>query len=155
MWDATFTAEQGNLTAATLTPTSQVVGADTSLTVAITTKHRIPRKGKIHVYVSDKWNVGSDNPLNYFSSVTCSDFKVGGAPVTEAYVCSFLDDNRVEVDGGFVAADVPEGTDISIRILGFRNPITTNVPFEVFNVYTTDEGELNIVDSLDASVMIT
>ena len=75
--------------------------------------------------------------------------------MTEAYVCSFLDDNRVEVDGGFVAADVPEGTDISIRILGFRNPITTNVPFEVFNVYTTDEGELNTVDSLDASVMIT
>lgn len=58
----TFTAEQGTLTAGTLTPTSPVVGADTSLTVAVTTAHRIPKKGKLIVGVNKEWNEGSDTP---------------------------------------------------------------------------------------------
>jgi hypothetical protein len=132
-----------------------VVGADTSLTLALTTAHRIPRKGKLHVNVYASWNVGSDDPLDYFSSVTCADFTVGGVAVTDAYTCSFLDGSRVEVDGGFVWADVPAGTAISVRILGFRNPIAANAPFEVFSVYTSDEGEANVVDYLEASVTVT
>jgi hypothetical protein len=154
-WAATFAAKRGTLRSATLTPTSPVVGADTSLTVALTTEHRIPKKGKLMVAVYDYWNVGSDNPMDYFSSVTCSDFYIGGVEVTDAYICSFLDGNRVEVDGGFLSAEVPAGTDITVRLLGFRNPIAANMPFEVFSVYTSDEGEENTVDYLEASVTAT
>jgi hypothetical protein len=154
-WPATFAAVEGELTNVSLTPTSPVVGADTSLTVALTTAHRIPKKGKLMVGVSAYWNVGSDDPMDYFSSVTCSDFYIGGVAVTDAYVCSFLDGERVEVDGGFLSAEVPAGTDISVRLLGFRNPIAANTPFPVFSVYTSDEGEANLVDYLAASVTAT
>ena len=105
--------------------------------------------------VSASWNVGSDDPMDYFSSVTCTDFTVGGVAVTDAYVCSFLDGSRVEVDGGFMWADVPANTVISVRILGFRNPILANAAFAVFSVNTTDEGAANVVDYLAASVTVT
>ena len=154
-WPVTFTAEPGELEAATLTPASDVVGADTSITLALTTKHRIPRKGKIVIGVSEFWNVGSENEMYYFSSVTCSDFTVGGVAVTAAYVCSFLDGSRVELDGGFMEQEVPANTEISVRILGFRNPILANAPFDVFTVNTTDEDSSNVVDFLAASVTVT
>ena len=99
--------------------------------------------------------MGSDDPMDYFSSVTCTDFTVGGVAVTDAYVCSFLDGSRVEVDGGFMWADVPANTVISVRILGFRNPILANAAFAVFSVNTTDEGAANVVDYLAASVTVT
>lgn len=107
--------------------------------------------------MKDYWNAGSDTDdlQNYFSSVTCAEFFVGGVEVTDAYDCGFVNDDRVQIEGGFMYADVPEGTVISIRILGFRNPIATNVEFDEFEVYTTDEGVDNFVDFLDASVMIT
>ena len=69
------------------------------------------------------WNVGSDDLQSYFSSVSCDSFYIDGALATDNYVCSFLDSDRVEIDGAFLSNEVPENTDISVRIQGFRNPI--------------------------------
>jgi hypothetical protein len=41
----TFSAEKGELTAVSLKPESDVVGADTILKIEITTAHLIPKKG--------------------------------------------------------------------------------------------------------------
>jgi hypothetical protein len=46
-WPTTFLTTIGELTAATLTPADQTVGADTALLVDITISHRIPKKGKL------------------------------------------------------------------------------------------------------------
>jgi len=62
-----------------LTPADQTVGSDTTLIVSLKTAHAIPKKGKIHVGVSKSWNEGAlDSPIDYFSSITCNSFKIGG-----------------------------------------------------------------------------
>ena len=100
----------------------------------MTTAHAIPKKGKIHVGVSKAWNEGAnDSPVDYFSSISCESFTISGRRVPEgSYVCSFFDNNRVEVDGGFQDSGVPANTPIEISIVGFRNPVVPNVPFDVF-----------------------
>jgi len=64
-----------------------------------------------------------------------------------------LDGNRVEIDGGFKTADIPAGTQITIRIAGFRSPIEAGVPFDGFYIYTTGEDETHIIDYMDTTVM--
>ena len=66
-----------------------------------------------------------------------------------------MDGNRLEIDGGFKSEEVPAGTQITIRITGFRSPIEVNVPFDGFNIYTTGEDETHIIDYLDTTVMAT
>jgi hypothetical protein len=72
-----------------------------------------------------------------------------------SYVCSFLGGNRLEIDGGFKVSDVSKGTQIKIRISGFRSPIEKNVPFGGFSIYTTGENEEHVVDYIDTTVMAT
>jgi hypothetical protein len=69
------------------------------------------------------------------------------------YVCSFLSSSRVEIDGGFKNADIPAGTEIKIRIAGFRSPIRANVPFDGFSIYTTSENEANVIDYYETTVI--
>jgi hypothetical protein len=98
--------------------------------------------------------MGAATAIEYFSSVTCSDLIVGGATVTAGtYVCSFLDNERVEIDGGFKTDDIPAGTQITIRIAGFRSPIEANVPFDGFSIYTTGEDEANVIDYFETTVI--
>lgn len=133
------------------------MGADTTLVVTITTAHAIPKKGKLHIGVSAPWNDGAaDSPVDYFSSITCNSLIVGGRRVADGtYVCSFFDNNRVEVDRGFNDRDVPANTVISISIVGFRNPICPNIPFDVFAVFTTGEDWEHTVDYSRASLTVT
>ena len=152
----TFTATAGELTAAALTPDVPTVGSDTTVHLSMTTTHAIPRKGKLHVGVSAAWNEGDpDGELAYFSSITCHSFRVGGDLRDEgSYACAFFDGARVEIDGGFTQI-IPGGTEITISILGFRNPILAQVPFEVFTVYTTGEDKTHTVDTLPVAVTVT
>ena len=96
-------AKAGALKSVELTPADQTVGSDTTLIVSLTTAHAIPKKGKLHIGVSKAWNEGAlDSPVDYFSSITCNSFTINGRTVDDgSYVCSFFDNNRVEVDGGF------------------------------------------------------
>ena len=70
-------------------------------------------------------------------------------------MCSFFDNNRVEIDGGFKDGGVPANTPIEISIVGFRNPICPNVPFDVFEVFTTGEDWEHTVDVSPASITVT
>jgi hypothetical protein len=126
------------------------------LLVDITIAHRIPKRGKLQIGVTKPWNEGAAIKIDYFSSVTCSEFTIGGTTVTSgSYVCSFLGGNRVEIDGGFKSNDIAAGTRIKIRIAGFRSPIEANVPYDGFSIYTTGEDETHVVDYIDATVMAT
>lgn len=84
-------------------PKDLIVGGDTTLTVDITTTHRIPKRGKIIIGVTAPWNEGAtDGRIDYFSSITCDSMTIDGVDVASStYVCSFLDNNRVEVSGAF------------------------------------------------------
>lgn len=74
----------------TLTPTSQVVGQDTTLQVNVTAFHIIPKKGKIAIEVTEFWNQGAMNNLDYyFSSVLCSNLTIGGKKLLSEYRCVF------------------------------------------------------------------
>ena len=123
----------------------------------MTTAHAIPKKGKLHVGVSESWNEGAlDSPVDYFSSITCNSFKVGGVERDpDSYVCSFFDGNRVEIEGGFKSDGAGANTKITINIVGFRNPILANVPFDVFTVFSTDEEWENTIDTKTASITVT
>jgi len=140
-----------------LIPADQTVGSDTSLLVSFMLVHKVPKKGKLHIGVSAAWNEGSpEAAIEYFSSITCSAFIVGGSVIPDgSYSCSFLDGNRVEIDGGFENQESEANTLVSIYIGGFRNPIMANEPFDVFSVFSTDENEANIIDFLDASITVT
>lgn len=144
----------GELSVATLTPEVDVVAADTNLNIALTTANLIPRDGKLMLRVGEQWNVGSFNVLPYFSSLSCNSFKVGGEVRPEgSYVCTFLQD-RVQIDGGFTG-DVPPGTQISIQLVGFRNPILANKPFNVFIVYTTGPSITAVVDERRVAISVS
>ena len=142
------------MTSATLTPIDLVVGGDTTLQVALTTAHRIPKKGKIQIAVTAPWNDGAtDGDIAYFSSVVCKSFSIGGVAVTAGtYACSFLENSRVELKGGFDLKECPANTEIKINIVGFRNPIQANTALNVFTVYTSGDNYLNTIDYIAASV---
>lgn len=159
----TFKATAGTLSTASLVPTSQVVGSDTVLRVSLTTKHGIPKKGKLHISASAAWNDGAlGSPVHYFSSITCNSFTIAGASVPAgSYVCSVFSafggkGARVEIDGGFRSAGgASAGTSIKINIVGFRNPTLANVPFNVFTVYTTGEDVSHTIDTKAVAITVT
>lgn len=138
--DASFRADPGALASAQLKPVSEVVADDTSLLVSIKTTNVIPRNGKIHITVGEYWNEGAiDDKIEYFSSISCDSFVIGGqANAAADYYCQWLDGNRVEIEGGLLAkSSTPAGTVISWTIVGFRNPVAPHDKFEIFTVYTS------------------
>ena len=45
-----------------------------------------------------------DDKIEYFSSISCDSFVIGGQQNEEhAYDCQWLDGNRVEIEGGLLA----------------------------------------------------
>lgn len=77
--DGTFRAAPGTLGEVTLTPASEVAAAGTDLMVSVTTRGVIPKDGKIHIVAAEYWNEGAtDAKLEYFSSLGCEDFVIGG-----------------------------------------------------------------------------
>ena len=77
------------------------------------------------------------------------------------YTCVFWDDEagggniyRLEISGGFEDG-VPANTEIKIDIAGFRNPMSANEAFNVFQVETTGPNSLHVVDTVQASVTVS
>jgi len=128
------------------------------LKLSITTGHVIPKKGMLHLHISEYWNEGDIiDPLEYFTSVSCHNFFVGTREIyEEEFHCSLLSNpQRIQIYGGFDHAEIEAGSDISIEIAGFRNPIQANFAFNVFEVETTSKNFEDTVDKLSASVTIT
>lgn len=72
-----FGATIGTIDKVDLKPVSDVVGDDTSLKVSFTTKHKIPRRGKIVLQANEIWNLGAiEKQKEYFNSITCDSFTV-------------------------------------------------------------------------------
>ena len=151
-----FKATAGVLKNVALEPAVETVGSDTTLKVSLTTAHRIPKKGLLHIGVSAPWNDGAPGrAIQYFSAVNCAALTIGGAPATAGtYACSFLDESRVEITGGFPEG-VPADTEIKVEIAGFRNPIQAVDAFNVFTVYTSGADGTDIVDNSTASVTVS
>jgi hypothetical protein len=106
--------------------------------VRLTTAHRIPKQGLLQIKVTAPWNDGAPGAaVPYFSAIECSDFTVGGVAVPAvAYACVFWDD---ETGGGG----------------RYRNPMSANEAFKVFQVETTGPNSLHIVDTVEASVTVS
>ena len=78
-----------------------------------------------------------------------------------AYTCVFWDAEsgggsryRLEIGGGFEDG-VLANTEIKINVAGFRNPMSANEAFKVFQVETTGPNSLHIVDTVEASVTVS
>ena len=70
------------------------------------------------------------------------------------YACSFLDESRVEITGGFPDG-APANTEIKVEIAGFRNPIQALDAFDVFTVYTSGADRTHTVDNSTAAVAVS
>lgn len=158
-----LTPRAGTFTKTELKPVSDIVGSDTTLQVSLTTAHAVPKQGLLQIRVTAPWNDGAPGAaVPYFSAVACSDFTIGGKPVPAvAYTCAFWDDEsgggsryRLELSGGFEDG-VLANTDIKLNIAGFRNPMSANEAFPVFQVETTGPNSLHIVDKAVASVTVS
>ena len=158
-----FTATAGTFTKAVLKPVSDIVGSDTTLQVRLTTAHAVPKQGLLQIKVTAPWNDGAPGAaVPYFGAVACSDFTIGGKPVpVVAYTCVFWDAEsgggsryRLEIGGGFEDG-VLANTEIKINVAGFRNPMSANEAFKVFQVETTGPNSLHIVDTVEASVTVS
>ena len=155
--DGTFRAAPGTLGAVTLTPASQVAAAGTELMVSVTTRGVIPKNGKIHIVAGEYWNEGAtDSKLEYFSSIGCDNFVIGGqSNRLSEYQCQWLDGNRAEIEGGLMAErPTPAGTKITWKITGFRNPIAPHDEFRVFTVYTSAAEVDRMVDQVLVAISV-
>lgn len=145
-----LSATAGTLASTTLTPTSQVVGATTTLTVSITTAHTVLANGKIKV-TFPKWNSQATISSDILSMIETG-FSVTAVTNLNSGISATFTSDVLTVTGGFTT-DLAAGSVISFSVTNFKNPITTST-FSGFTIATTDSSD-GTIDSASATMRIT
>jgi hypothetical protein len=146
-----LTATAGSIASSTLTPTSQVVGATTTLTVSMTTSNKVLAGGKVKV-TFPKWNpnaiVSSD-----IQSMIETGFSVTAISNLQQSTLTATFSGDVLTISNAIPSDITAGSAISFSVTNFKNPISTSTTTG-FTLTTTDGSDGNI-DSGSTTVRVT
>lgn len=142
-------ATAGSLTSVSLTPSSNVVGDTTTLTVAIRITNKILAGGKVKV-TFPKWNPNALISSNIKSMIGTGFAVTAGSNILSTLTAAFASD-VLTITNGFTS-DVAAGTTISFTVTQFLNPITTAITTG-YSVQTTDSSD-GAIDSLSATLKV-
>lgn len=107
-----------------LTPSSNLVGAANEITVKATVTNTVPKGGFFFIDFP-RWNpmntIVSQQKTYIQGNEICTPIKTLSGEMT----CDFQND-RLTIYGG-ASADIESGSEIELKVTGFRNPIETSV----------------------------
>lgn len=146
-----LTATAGTLGSSTLTPASQVVGANTTLTVSFVISNKVLASGKIKM-TFPKWNSQATVSSEVLSMLNTGYTVTAITNLVQTnLVASFASD--ILTISGAIPTQIAAGSTISFSVTNFRNPITTST-FSGFIIATTDSSD-GTIGSGTATMRIT
>lgn len=146
-----LTATPGTLASSTLSPTSQVVGLKTTLTVSFTTSNRVMAGGKVRV-TFPKWNSGATVSSEILPMIDSGFVVTAGTNLIQGGLTATFANDVLTISGA-IPSDIPANSVISFTVTEFRNPITTST-FSGFVIRTTDASD-GVIDSGSATIRVT
>lgn len=144
-------ATPGSLSSLTLTPTSQVVGESTTLTVSLTATNKVLAGGKIKV-TFPKWNPSATISTE-IQSMIGTGFVVTAITNMQQSTLTAAFSSDVLTISGAIPSDIASGNVISFRVTQFKNPISTST-YSGFSAHTTDSSD-GAIDSRSTTLRVT
>lgn len=146
-----LTATAGSLSTTSLTPSSLVVGATTTLTVSMTASNKVLAGGKVKVSFP-KWNSQATVSSEILSMINTGFSVTAITNLQQASLVATFASDILTISGA-IPTQLAAGSVISFSVTNFRNPITTQT-FSGFTITTTDSSD-GIIDSASATMRIT